>query len=266
MMSPSLQPYAAFTPGNCLNCHQPLSGAFCTHCGQPAATPARITLKGILAEIPNILLDWDRSLPYTLREMVLRPGPTLLRYLRGERARFFRPLSLLLLLAGINSFFFLTLDIVPYNADDPNIPAESRAIQREFTQFMSDYQSWVQLLLLPLNAAVAYWLLRRRTGLNYAEQLTVNTLVTASYTAVLLLAIPVLWYTSSKPAALVVAIGLTLVMLFMKARGYAHLQRLTLGRSRRGNWAWAVLTTLLEYTLSLALMSAVMTMLMLRHQ
>jgi hypothetical protein len=85
---------------NCLNCDTQLTDRFCAHCGQ-SATTHRLTMGHLLHEIPHSIWHVDKGIFYTLRELLLRPGPSMLGYLRGQRARQFAPLSLLLLVTGI---------------------------------------------------------------------------------------------------------------------------------------------------------------------
>lgn len=250
---------------HCLNCQHRLAGPYCHHCGQPASTPARITMHDVLHELPHSVWHVDRGVIYTVRELLLRPGITIVRYLRGERAAFFRPVALVLLLAGINSFLFLSLHIVPFSADSQATSA-LRAAQVDLLHFIARYQAWVQISVLPLNAAIANALLRRHTGLTYPEQLTASILLAGSYVATQLLFIPALWYTSGQPLVAAVAAVMTVVLLLIKVRGYAQLQIAATGSRPGSAWARALITVALEYALTFSLLLGMLGALMLLHK
>jgi hypothetical protein len=97
-------------PAACLNCEAALTGPYCAQCGQDAHTQ-RFSWGYLLHEIPHSVWHVDKGLPYTIWEMLVRPGATMRRYLAGQRVRLFRPLALVLLVAGIASFLILALHV-----------------------------------------------------------------------------------------------------------------------------------------------------------
>lgn len=88
----------------CLNCGEPLKGAFCHVCGQKASTQ-QINWKTFLEELPRSLFNLEHGFWYTLRELTLRPRATLDGYLSGKRTRFFKPIQYALL--GITLYTLL---------------------------------------------------------------------------------------------------------------------------------------------------------------
>lgn len=111
--APAASPAAVATShshaATCLNCEAALTDKLCGRCGQPAATH-RLTMRHLLHNIPHFIWRVDKGLFYTLRELLQRPGPMLPGYLRGQRARHFQPLSLLLV-TGIYGFPALKLNL-----------------------------------------------------------------------------------------------------------------------------------------------------------
>ena len=174
--------HTVLVPGaRCLSCQQPLVGQYCATCGQPASTRVRITLADLLHDIPHSIWHVDHGVFYTLRELVLRPGQTLRRYLAGERIRFFRPLALLLLLTGLASFLMLIFHIDQVMAEP--LSTGSNAAQREAMKSVAEinrlilkYTSWFTLSMLPVYALVS-WALLRRLNLYYAEHFLANAVV-----------------------------------------------------------------------------------------
>jgi hypothetical protein len=192
MMEPHIQivPKAAHIA--CLNCGSTVLDAFCAHCGQPANTH-RITLEHWLHEIPHSIWHVDKGLPYTLGQMLRRPGATLQRYLAGQRAPFFRPLTMLLIITGLLTFLYIMFDLRPYNTHDASLPPELNAFRDRFIVFFTRYINWFSVAMLPISALLLKWGMRR-AQLNYAECLTVATFVTAVSHFISLMAVPLLYF------------------------------------------------------------------------
>ncbi len=252
-------------PERCLNCHHALHGTpYCGTCGQAAHTPARITLGHLLHELPHVVWHVDKGVIYTLQQMWRAPGHTIARYLRGERAPFFPPLSLLLLLAGVNSFVYLVLHIQPFY-HDPHASARLLASVEQFVHFVTKYQAWMQVALLPLSALMAHLFLRRRTRLLYAEHLVAVTLLMGAFTGLGLLFLPALWYLSGRPEVQMVGLAINATMIGFRAWGFAQL--LTHSPTRPGparRWGRAIALVVADYLLTVVLFLGVLVLLIKR--
>jgi len=93
------------------NCGTPLSDRFCAACGQARALP--LDAPRVLRDGLGQLLDADNAWWTTLRELTLRPGPTIRRYVAGERRRFVNPILYMLTVATafLLAFHALGVDI-----------------------------------------------------------------------------------------------------------------------------------------------------------
>lgn len=69
-------------PTACLNCGTSLTGLFCAQCGQ-SAHMHRFTAAHLPHELLHGVWHVDSGLPFTLKEMLVRPGHTVHRYLAG---------------------------------------------------------------------------------------------------------------------------------------------------------------------------------------
>lgn len=237
-------------PTHCLNCHQQLLGPHCHHCGQAASTPARITGHHLLHDIPHSIWHVDHGVLYTVREMLLRPGLSIRRYLAGERKPFYSPLTLLLLVGGISAFFFTKLHIIPFNEDQPGLSPRMLDTQRKMMEYLQRYQAWLSIFFLPIDATVATPLLRRITGYTWVEQLVAAALMSGAIAAVNLIFIPALAYWSGTPTVGLISYAMTLIMIGYKAWGYTQLQSLAsnnLPHSRRPQWTRAIIVTAIQY-------------------
>ena len=176
---------------NCLDCGAMLTDRFCAHCGQPANTH-RITLKHLLLhDLPHSIWHVDKGLAYTFYQMLTRPGLTIRGYLAGQRTRQFRPVSYLLLLVGLSA---LVMSAFQVNLQQAMLTSQSTAAGSPSVALMSvvmdrylaiamKHPYLMQLVLMPLNSLVAWWLLRR-AGYNYAEVLLGNCFIGGTLTVI----------------------------------------------------------------------------------
>lgn len=65
--------------------------------------PPRVSVQHMMSATLSIL-NFDRGILYTLREMLLRPGRAMRRYLEADRSKFVHPLRFLFLSAAISAF------------------------------------------------------------------------------------------------------------------------------------------------------------------
>ena len=118
----------------CANCGRAIDGAeqkFCPACGQP--TPAsRIDWRFMRHEFEHTVLQMDRGILYSLRNLMLRPGHFIRDYIEGRRARHVKPLMLIMILAAALVFlarYFLEGDVVgapvAMGGADPELQAKA---------------------------------------------------------------------------------------------------------------------------------------------
>ena len=123
--------------------------------------------------------------------MLTRPGLTIRGYLAGQRTRQFRPVSYLLLLVGLSalvmSAFQLDLQQAMLSSQSAKAGAPPEAlmsvVMKRYLTINMKHPYLVQLVLMPLNALVA-WRLLRRAGYNYAEVLLGNAFMTGTLTVI----------------------------------------------------------------------------------
>lgn len=84
----------------CNNCGHEFRGNYCPVCGQKA-TWGRITWGAVR---DNVMLLWgmeSHSMPYTLIQLMLRPGYLIKEYIKGQRQVSYPPVKMLLIVAVI---------------------------------------------------------------------------------------------------------------------------------------------------------------------
>ncbi|MCG6986796.1 MAG: DUF3667 domain-containing protein [Gemmatimonadetes bacterium] len=80
----------------CLNCGAALTGPYCAACGQPDSE-TNITLRGMVVELAEEVLNWDSRFLTSVRHLLLKPGFLTTEYFAGHRARHASPFRLFLL-------------------------------------------------------------------------------------------------------------------------------------------------------------------------
>jgi hypothetical protein len=145
----------------------------------------------LLHDLPHSIWHVDKGIAYTFWQMLTRPGLTIRGYLAGQRTRQFRPVSYLLLLVGVSALVMSAFHVdlhqamlssQPTGAGSP--PEELMSVVMErYLSITMKHPYLMQLVLMPLNSLVAWWLLRR-AGYNYAEILLANCFIGGTLTVI----------------------------------------------------------------------------------
>lgn len=98
--------------GRCLNCDAPLSGPFCSSCGQ-RAVPPNPTVSELTNDAWQELSGYDGRILATLRGL-LRPGQLTQEYVAGRRAHYLPPLRVYL---TVSVLYFVVASAAPTTID-----------------------------------------------------------------------------------------------------------------------------------------------------
>jgi hypothetical protein len=88
---------------HCENCGAPLSGRYCSQCGQPAIDYRR-SFRHVIVDVLDSFLNWDSKFFATIGLLIAKPWRLTNEFLAGRRVRYLHPLRLYLL-ASILFFF-----------------------------------------------------------------------------------------------------------------------------------------------------------------
>ena len=94
VVEPAAGSKATRRDGACLNCATPLSGAFCSACGQKARVHR--SLRSFFGDLVQGMFNFEGKIWRTLPMLAWKPGEMTRRYVEGERARFISPVALYL--------------------------------------------------------------------------------------------------------------------------------------------------------------------------
>lgn len=89
-------------PAACDNCATPLTGEYCSHCGQHAHNPLR-SFAHAVEDVLESFWHLDGRIVRTLRDLLF-PGRLAVRFLRGHRAPYVPPLRLFVVMSVLTFF------------------------------------------------------------------------------------------------------------------------------------------------------------------
>lgn len=85
----------------CLNCTTEIDGKFCSECGQKSDTH-RITAKHFfMHDLLHGVLHVDKGIPFTLKQLFIRPGFAARDYISGKRVQYYNVFYLMFIVLGL---------------------------------------------------------------------------------------------------------------------------------------------------------------------
>lgn len=129
----------------CKNCGRVFDGRYCNNCGQSANT-RRINRAFIFKNFEHEILHFDHGIVFTIKEILIRPGITIKKFLEGKRKKYSHPLTYIAIISVV--YFILRSVLVKYHhADTPDT-------NRIIVDFIYDYYpKLVVIIFIPLAAA-----------------------------------------------------------------------------------------------------------------
>ncbi len=171
------------TPSNkiCRNCDTPLSGPYCSECGQRNRFE-RLGLNVIFEEMRSDLFCGDLAFLRTVKALFVNPGRACLDYIQGHRRSFVNPLRFcfwtLALLLSLTMLLKLDIDLglsdqilsdeMMEKAGSDGDASELMARGMEFRELMFKYINIMFFLAYPVFAFLIR-LLYHRKGRNFTE-------------------------------------------------------------------------------------------------
>jgi hypothetical protein len=163
----------------CINCGHEANEKFCGHCGQRTDVK-RITFKDVWSALWISFTGFDGMFPRTLTDLTVRPGDVANLYIKGNRAKYYGPVGYFLLMITLFLVLMSAMDVKVFDLmndkrDTLGLSAlqnnESAKISQVFMRFVSDNIKLFVFMIPPFQALVARYLIFRKSGLNYMENI-----------------------------------------------------------------------------------------------
>ncbi len=150
----------------CRNCGADATTSFCGACGQKVDVH-RLSLAALLHEIPHAIFHVDRGFFPTIVGLFSRPGDVVSEYLNGKRAKYFNPLTLLVICGSLCTAFWIVFPFKPDLFWGSVVPPENQKFAAAVSVWFR-LVGFAQVLWLPL---MGLWLyVTRRTARMYRIQ------------------------------------------------------------------------------------------------
>ena len=148
----------------CCNCGNEYVNNYCPRCGQKAAY-GPITWRSVGQGILDVWGVGTRSLPYSLWQLIWRPGYLIRDYISGKRQASFPPVKMLVVVALV-LVLVNTLLGVDYGNSDPSdsVTHGSAAFNAKidvFFDWMTNHIAWTALIAFSLFIIPIWFLFRR---------------------------------------------------------------------------------------------------------
>lgn len=172
----------------CKNCKQHFKGKFCNQCGQSADTHD-INFHFLWHDIQHGLLHFDKGILYTIKELFTRPGYSIREFIDGKRVKHFKPISFIIVLAGIYGFlihYFRITEFIQISADN-----KTRQVVNidKIIEWISTHYAFSTLLLLPITSLGTYWAFKKEKY-NFIQHIVLNSFLAGQKILIRLVFLP----------------------------------------------------------------------------
>ena len=149
---------------SCKNCNEPINGNYCSNCGQPAKL-RRIDMHYIISEIADFFFA-HKGMIYTIKNVLIRPGESVRRFISEDRFRFVKPITFLILTSLV---YTLVLHLFSIDAKEFLLQEQKEVPTANlFINWIIDNSGYTNIII---GFIVAFWvkLFFRKSGYNLYE-------------------------------------------------------------------------------------------------
>ena len=192
----------------------------------------------------HVFTHTDKGIFSLIPALLLRPGEVALDYVEGKRKRYFSIFQYLILIVGLTTFLVAKtgmMEAMMSSMSDADGSVRIKAVQAKITGFMQQYLNLVMFAMIPVYAFFN-WLLFKKKGYNYAEQLVLQVAIQGMMNTYSLFIILPVAYFFGKTATISLAV-MAFILMFTA---------FTIGNRQffKVSWSQAFLKGLLMYVFS----------------
>jgi hypothetical protein len=176
----------------CKNCEHEFNGNFCNKCGQKSNTK-KINYNYLIDEISNNILQVNRGIFFTIKELLIRPGHSIREFLNGKRKQHFKPIAFVLLTSALYVLITFLLDektflgsLISGMIRALTETGSEKSITANILSWLSNNFSYSSLFLLPFFSLASY-ISFRKEEYNFFEHLILNCYLTGQQTLIYLI-------------------------------------------------------------------------------
>ncbi len=177
----------------CNHCKSKLQGNFCAECGQPK-TLKRIDRKQVLEEIGN-LINLKKGFLYTVKEVLIRPGKTIRRFISEDRRKLVKPIPFTIFCMLIYTIVMNVMGVEFNESVGVSSGNHSTWFYQPAYQMLNFLTEHLNLLILGSGFFMA-WILKgffKSYGYNFYELLTLSYYVMGVYTLISTFLFAIYW-------------------------------------------------------------------------
>ena len=184
----------------CCNCGAESENNYCPRCGQKAVY-GPITWKSVGQGLLDVWGVGTRSLPYSLWQLIWRPGYLIRDYISGKRQASFPPVKMLVIvavvLALLNNLFGMD-----YSGNSSEVAAtDFESLFDAFFDWMGDHVAWAVLIGFSLFIVPVWFLFRKAPRLprhTLPQGFYIQVFIGVQFILFMLLLITLLYFTQNQ--------------------------------------------------------------------
>jgi len=128
---------------SCKNCNNPVTGNYCSNCGQPVKLQ-RIDRHYIIQEIGEFLFA-NKGMIYTIKKVLINPGGSVRQFITEDRYRFVKPITFLFATSLIYTLvcYLFHIGAKDFYVQQSEIEFPTVTL---FIQWMIEYQGYTSII------------------------------------------------------------------------------------------------------------------------
>ena len=176
---------------NCKSCEAPLSGLFCSNCGQKVIEE-RYTLKKIFGDLIANIFNLEKGFFFTFKKLFTVPEEVIDGYLNGQTKKYYNPIRFFLIWISLQVLIMVSFNIWESQFDKVGevyekiglIKTEADKLRmKKISAYTQNFLTVIPLFLVPFFSFMGYKLFSRKK-LYFAEHCIINTYVVSMSTII----------------------------------------------------------------------------------